>query len=93
MDEKQTIEKVIKIAKIELTESEKKDYSRDMKNILDAFGSLDEVNVDGVEPAFQPIEIKDRTREDVVEASLSQDEALANSKNKKDGYFKGPRAI
>ncbi len=93
MNEKQTIEKVIKIAKIELTESEKKDYSMDLKNILDAFGSLDEVDVKGVEPAFQPIEIKDRTREDIVEPSLSQDDALANAKNKKDGYFKGPRAI
>jgi len=93
MKEDQTIERVLKTAKLSLTESEKKEYSKDMKNILDAFASLDEANVEGVEPAFQPIEVKDRTRKDVVESSLSQKDALANTKNKKDGYFVGPKAI
>jgi Asp-tRNA(Asn)/Glu-tRNA(Gln) amidotransferase C subunit len=32
-------------------------------------------------------------REDKVEKSLSQEVALANTKLKKDGYFKGPRAV
>ncbi len=93
MKEEQAIERVLRTAKLSLTDSEKKAYSKDMKNILDAFAALDEANVDGVEPAFQPIEVKDRTRKDVVEASLSQKDALANTKNKKDGYFVGPKAI
>ena len=46
-----------------------------------------------VEPSFQPVELKNMTREDKVEDSLKQEEALANTKNKKDGYFKGPRAV
>ncbi len=93
MEGDQTIERVMKTAKLSLTDSEKKAYSKDMKNILAAFASLDEVDVCGVKPAFQPIDIKDRTREDVVEDSLIQKDALANTKNKKNGYFVGPKAI
>ena len=32
-------------------------------------------------------------REDKVEPSLSQEEALANAPDKKDGYFKVPKVI
>lgn len=93
MDEKETLEKVAHIAKLHLDNSEKDMYSKDLKNILEAFSSIDEVNVDDIEPAFQPIKIKDRTRKDTIEPSLTQEDALANTKNKKDGYFTGPKAI
>ncbi|MFH1126932.1 MAG: Asp-tRNA(Asn)/Glu-tRNA(Gln) amidotransferase subunit GatC [archaeon] len=93
MKEKDTIDDVIRAAKINLTESEKKQYTKDLKNILDAFSTLDEVDVEGIEPAFQPIKIKDRARKDIVEPSLSQKDALKNTKNKKDGYFVGPKAM
>ena len=93
MEEMKTVEKLMRISKLDLTDAEKKEYANDLKNILEAFSSLDEVNVKGVEPAFQPIEIKDRKRQDLVEKSLSQEDALANTKNKKDGHFIGPKAM
>lgn len=93
MEEIKTIEKLMRIAKLDLTDAEKKEYAKDLKNILEAFSCIDEVQVKGVEPAFQPIEIRDRKREDVVEKSLSQEEALSNTKNKKDGHFIGPKAM
>ena len=35
--------------------------------------------------------VQDRFREDKVEESLPVEEALKNTKNKKDGYFVGPK--
>ena len=87
------VEKVAGIARIHLTDSEKKKFERDMKSILEAFGSLDRAKTDGVEPAFQPIPVKDVLREDVIEPCLTQEEALSNTKHKENGFFKGPKVV
>lgn len=92
IDEK-TVEKVAKIARIELSEDEKKKFSKDMEDILSAFKKLEGADVSGVEPAFQPIETKDVLREDVEEPCMSQEDALANAVHKEDGFFKGPKAM
>ena len=84
--------KVAKIARLDLTEAEVKKFSRDMNEILAAFKELDKAKAN-VEPSFQPLEIKDIMRDDNPEAVLSQNEALANTKHKEKGFFKGPRAV
>jgi len=90
--EKNIIDKVAGSAKIKLEDSEKKKLEKDMKSILESFSGIDKVNTGQVEPAFQPIEAKNIAREDIPEKCLSQKEALANTKLKEKGYFKGPKA-
>ena len=86
------IKKVAEVARLQLTEKEEKQFVDDFKEILKIFSTLDEVKTDE-EQSFHPVEMKDRLRDDIVEDSLSQEEALANTMHKKGGYFKGPRAI
>ncbi|VVB60136.1 Aspartyl/glutamyl-tRNA(Asn/Gln) amidotransferase subunit C [uncultured archaeon] len=87
------VEKVAKVARLQLSEAEKKKFEKDMKEILSAFSTLDKAKTDGVEPAFQPIETKNALREDLVEPCLSQEDALSNTKHKENGFFKGPRVV
>lgn len=87
------IEHVASVARLKLSKKEVDKFVPQFKEILDNFSKLDEVKVDNVEPSFQPVELKNMLREDRVEKSLTQEEALANTKLKKDGYFKGPRAV
>lgn len=87
------IKKVAKNARLSLTEEEIKKFLPQLKEILDVFSKLNEVNTDKVEPSFQPIEVKNVFRDDVVEESLDEEEVFLNVKNKKDGYFKGPKAV
>ena len=87
------IKRIGGLARINITDKEIKKFKPEFKEILDAFSKLDEVKVDGVNPSFQPVELKNFTREDKIEECLSQEKALENSGNKKDGYFKGPRAV
>ena len=91
--DKELIEKVASVARLKLTDSEIKKFVPELKEVLDYFSELDKVNVKDVKPSFQPVEIKNFMREDKVEKSLSQEEALKNTSNKKDGYFKGPKAV
>jgi len=91
--DKELIRNVAALARLKLTSEEEEKFVEDFKEILKSFSVLDELDTKGFEGAFHPIELKNRIRDDLVEESLSQEEALSNTKHKKDGYFKGPRAI
>ena len=62
-----------------------------VKEILEFFSTLSKANTKNVKETMHPIHVQDRFREDKVGESLSQEEALKNTKNKKDGYFLGPK--
>lgn len=87
------IKKIAKTARLELTESEVKTFVGDFQAILEYFEVLDEVDVSKEEIAIQPVVLKNALREDKVEPSLSNKDALKNSKSNKDGYFMGPSAV
>ncbi len=87
------IKKVANIARISLSEKEAKEFVPEVDEILKAFRKLDKINTDNVKPSFHPIKIRNITREDKVSKSLTQEQALSNSKNNKDGYIKGPNVV
>ena len=88
-----TIEHVAEIARLKLTEKEKEKFIPQLKEALEFFSKLNEVNTDNVEPSFHPVEIRNAVREDIEGKCISQEEALSLTEHKKDGYFKGPRVV
>lgn len=88
-----TIEHVAEIARLNLTEKEKERFVPQLKEALEFFSKLSEVNTDGVEPSFHPVAIKNAMREDAEGKCISQEEALSLAEHKKDGYFKGPKVV
>ena len=91
--DRKTVNKVAEVARLNLTEGELSRFSEDMVSILDAFRVLGKVDTKKVKPTFQPVDIKNVTREDKVEPCLPQKEALANASNKEEGHFKGPKVV
>lgn len=91
--DKALIEHIADLARLKLTEAEIKKFLPQLKEILDAFSKLDEVKTDNTKASFQPVELKNMTREDTIKPCLSQEKALSNAKEKKEGYFKGPMAV
>ena len=87
------LEHVAEVARLKLTEDEIKKFLPQLKEALEFFSKLQEVNTNSVKPSFQPVEIKNAMREDFEKKCLSQDEALSLTEHKKDGYFRGPRAV
>jgi len=90
---KELILKVAKNARLNLTESEIREFEKDFENILNTFSEISKVDTKNVKESFHPMEIKNHSREDKVENSISQEDALKNSKHRTDIYFKGPKAI
>ena len=93
----ETIEKVANLSRLNLTSEEEKRMKKDISDVLEAFSNLDKAfgaakkKEDDVEPAFQPIDMKDVTRVDAHEEPYSQAKALSNTKHKEKGFFKGPK--
>jgi len=91
--DRKLLEHVAEIARLKLTEEEIRKFLPQLKEALEFFSQLKEVNTDNVKPSFQPVELKNVMREDKEKECLSQDDALSLTEHKKDGYFKGPRAV
>ena len=91
--DKELIKRVANNARLNLTDKEIEEFIPQFKDILNVFSKISEVNTDNVKVSIHPIEIKNSMREDIPEKCITQEDALKNTKHKKDGYFKGPAAI
>ena len=88
----ETVRHVAGIAKITLSDSEVKQFQKDLADVLIAFKELDKIKTNE-EASFHPMEIKDVLREDQPEECLPQGKALDNTAHKEKGFFRGPKVI
>ena len=91
--DRKLLEHVAELARIKLNDDEIKKFLPQLKEALEFFSKLKEIDTDNVKPSFQPVELKNVMREDKEAQCLSQDDALSLTEHKKDGYFKGPRVV
>ena len=91
--DRRLLERVAEVARLKLSEGDIKKFLPQLKEALEFFTQLKGINTDNVKPSFQPVELKNAMREDKEKECLSQEDALSLTEHKKDGYFKGPKAI
>lgn len=91
--DRKVLEHVAAIARLNLSEDEIKKYLPQLKEALEFFSRLNEIDTENVEPSFHPVELKNVMRKDVEMECLSQGDALSLTEHRKDGYFKGPKSL
>jgi len=91
--DKSLIKHVASVARLNLTEAEIKEFLPELKEILDAFSKIKQVDTNNIIPKYPVVDIKNSLREDIPKKSLDNEIALKNTKHKKDNYFKGPKVI
>jgi len=89
--DKNLVERIAKVARVNLTAHELNEFSKQLKNILSAFKEIDEVDTKGIEPSFHPQELKNVWRDDKVEAWDWN--PLENTEHKENKHFKGPKIV
>jgi aspartyl-tRNA(Asn)/glutamyl-tRNA(Gln) amidotransferase subunit C len=87
------VEHIAWLARIELSEEEKKVFTSQLNTILDYFHIIDEVDTKETKPTLHILDLINVFREDVIEDSLPTDIALANAPMKDRGYFKAPKIL
>jgi len=90
---KMDIEKVAKLARLELSEEEKVILGNQLEQILTYMEQLNRLDTTGVEPTYHAIPIHNALREDETRPSFTQEEVLSISPDHENGHFKVPRII
>lgn len=91
--DKETIKKIAHLARLEFNEKEADKMSDNFNKILAWMDKLNEVNTDKVEPLIHMSEEINVLREDVVNNSLSHEDALFNAPKKDSDYFRVPKFL
>jgi aspartyl-tRNA(Asn)/glutamyl-tRNA(Gln) amidotransferase subunit C len=88
----EAIKHIASLARLSISASEAKRYQKDIEEVLKAFDVLNSMPAE-CEPSFQPVVMSAGMREDKKEKCFTQEEALANTKHKEKGFFRGPKAV
>ncbi len=91
--DKQTVEKIARLSRIGISDSEAEALVPELNNILGWVEQLGEVDCSGVEPMTAVIPNKLRLREDVVSDGNVRDKVLANAPVSEHGFFAVPKVI
>ncbi|MFH1289449.1 MAG: Asp-tRNA(Asn)/Glu-tRNA(Gln) amidotransferase subunit GatC, partial [Patescibacteria group bacterium] len=82
------IKHLAKLSFLGISEKEAVKLEKDIASILEFVGQLESVNANEVKPTAQTTGLENILRDDLVIESISQENALSQTKSKHDGYFK-----
>jgi aspartyl-tRNA(Asn)/glutamyl-tRNA(Gln) amidotransferase subunit C len=87
------VEHVADLARLHLDEKEKEQLAGQLSSVLDYIDMLNELDTKDVPPTTLAVFIDNVFRSDEVGQSLTNEVALANAPDKKDGFFRVPTII
>jgi len=87
------IEKVARLARLELSEEEKETFQSQLEHILTHMEQLNRMDTTGVEPTSHAIPVYNAFREDETRPSSPKEEVLAIAPEQEEGFLKVPRII
>jgi len=87
------VAKLAALARIEMSEEELVSLASQFGVILDAVARVQEVNLDGVVAASHPQPIQNVFRKDVVQPSLTPEQALSGAPAQEEQRFRVPQIL
>ena len=87
------VEHVAHLARLGLTEDELTRLEGQLNHILDQYAILTSLDTEHIAPTAQTIEMENILRDDIVEPSLSVEDALANAPERSGDHFLVPAII
>ena len=91
--DKDTVEKLAHLARLEFNSESKDQMINDLNNMLLFVDKLNELDTSSVEPLIYMTDETNVLREDIMQQNISQKEALKNAPKKDSDYFKVPKVI
>ncbi len=87
------IRNIANLSRIHLEDHELDHLTKDLEKILEYVVKLEKLDVKRVKPTSHVLPLKNVYREDIVQASLPQREALQCAVSQQNGSFKVPKVI
>lgn len=93
MIDRNEIDHLAALARLNLTEEEKERLAGELGNILSYIGKLSQLDVAGVEPMAGALPVTNVMRDDIEHVTLERRVVMANAPDPEGGFFKVPRII
>jgi len=90
---KETLEKIAHLARLEFDEKETDKMLKDMNNMLAFVEKLQELDTENIKPLQSMSFEVNQLRPDKVSNHLSREEGLKNAPKKNDKFFRVPKVI
>jgi len=90
---KETVDKIAHLARLEVTDAECEELIKDMENILGFMDKLNEVDTTGVEPLVYMTTTVSPLRPDVVKQEITHEQALENAPEADEDHFRVAKVI
>ncbi|SRR5579871_453214 len=87
------IDNLADLACLEFSGSEKEGLRKDLERMITFIDKLNELNTTGIEPQLHMSNEINTLRDDILQGSVSRDEALQNAPLTDGVYFKVPKVI
>ena len=91
--DREEVEYVATLARIELGEEEKELYSEQLSTILGFFDRLREVDTENVQPTSHVVDLVNAYRSDQVRPGPGVEEVLKNTPDREDRFFRVPKIL
>jgi aspartyl-tRNA(Asn)/glutamyl-tRNA(Gln) amidotransferase subunit C len=93
LEMKMDIEKVAKLARLQLSSQERETFGNQLDQILTYMEQLNRLDTKGIEPTSHAIPVYNTFREDEARPSSPKEEVLGIGPEEEEGHFKVPRII
>jgi aspartyl-tRNA(Asn)/glutamyl-tRNA(Gln) amidotransferase subunit C len=90
MIDREQVLHVARLARLRLSEEEVERMAGEMSTILEHVETMNELDLDGVEPTSHVVELQNVLREDVPRDGLPRERALEQAPDAADGGFRVP---
>jgi len=90
---KKDVEYAARLARLKLSETEKRAHAEQLNKILGYMGKLNQLDTTHIKPTSHVVEMQNVFRKDTLKPSIPVDNALQNAPDKKDGFFRVPKII
>ena len=87
------IDKLAHLARLQFSDEKKESLKKDLGQMIGFIDKLNELDTEGIEPLLHMSSRSNVFREDVVEGSVSREEALLNAPQKNELFFLVPKVI
>ena len=87
------VEKLANLSRLEFNDTEKEEIKKDLQKMISFVQKLDELDLSDTEPLLHMSPNVNVLREDIVQGSVSREEALKNAPVHDEQFFKVPKVI
>ncbi len=93
MIDREQVQKVAHLARLELTPEQQEQFSQQLSQILEYVEQLNELDTTDVPPTTRAIEVSNVTREDEINPYVEKEALLEQAPVREDDYFRVPQIL